>query len=546
MKALRNILLLTFCLFPWFSFLQVTSGNNKTFEIAKNLEIFVEVYKNLNNHYVDDLDPATIMNVGLDAIMKSLDPYTRFYSESEIESYRFQTEGKYDGIGARIAKIEDAVTVLETYEGGPAVAAGLRAGDQIVTIDGISLLNKSNEEVKDVLLGTGGAEVVLGVKRYGDSEVQSIPVKKGEVNVKNVPYSGMIDDEYGYIALSTFTEQAGSNVRGALLELINNNKGLKGLIFDLRGNGGGYLREAVEVSNVFLPKGQLIASTKGKVLEEQKSYKTMKDAVSEELPVIVLIDGNSASASEIVSGSLQDYDRAVLLGERTYGKGLVQITKNLPYNNRMKLTTSKYYIPSGRCIQSVEYDADGEPIVIADSLRTTFKTSNGRVVLDGGGVKPDVELSSDINPEILQHLRQKYLIFNYANEYYLHHPEIGNVEEFEYEDYQDWLKFIESKGFNYQSKAQSALDELKNNVSDYKKFEKEIKAISNQLAKEKESSLEEHQQVIQQEIGKEIASRYYLQKGKILYALRHDPQITKAIEVMKDQKRYNEILAKGN
>lgn len=543
MKSLKYLLLIMVCLFPWFSFIQRSPLDNKSFEIAKNLEIFVDVYKNLNQHYVDDLDPATIMNVGLDAMMKSLDPYTRFYSETEIENYRFQSEGKYDGIGARIAKIEDQVTVIETYEGGPAVAAGLRPGDKILTIDGLPLENKSNEEVKDILLGTGGSEVVLGIQHYGSSDKESITVKKGEINIKNVPYYGMIDEEYGYIALSTFTAQAGRNVRGALLELMNNNKQLKGLIFDLRGNGGGYLREAVEVSNVFLPKGELIASTKGKVLEEHKSYKTLKDPVSTDLPVVVLIDGNSASASEIVSGALQDYDRAVLLGERTYGKGLVQITKKLPYNNQMKLTTSKYYIPSGRCIQSVEYDTEGEPIIIADSLRSKFKTRNGREVLDGGGVKPDIPLPQEINPEILQHLRENYMIFQYANEYYYQNKSIPPVEEFEYTEYKDWMNFIEERDFHFQSKAQSALADLRASLGQNQKFDKEIKSIDLGLEKLKSEALTSYQKVIQQEIGKEIASRYYLQKGKILYALQHDPQIEKAIEVMKDEKSYQEILA---
>lgn len=526
---------------PWLSFVNQPI-QSKAFEITKNLEIFADVYKNLNKHYVEELDPSTIINVGLKAMMKSLDPYTRFYSESEIESYRFQTEGTYDGIGARIKKIEDAITIIEPYEGGPAVEAGLRAGDRILSVDGVDVLGKSNEEVKDILLGTGGSEVVLGIERYGTGALEKITVEKGEVNIKNVPYSGVIKDGYGYIALSTFTGNAGKNVRGALLEMMNNHE-LKGIIFDLRGNGGGLLREAVEVSNVFLPKNKVIVSTKGKIKEEQRSYKTMKDAATLELPVVVLVDENSASASEIVSGALQDYDRAVLLGERTYGKGLVQITRSLPYNSQMKLTTSKYYIPSGRCIQSVEYDEEGEPIMIPDSLRTKFKTEKGRTVLDGGGVKPDVELPQHLNPEILKHLQENNMIFYYANEYYLNHEEIPEAAEFEYDDYKDWLNFLKANKFQYQSDLQKSLDKFVDELNDKERFSKQITSISSELSKDKEMELEKYKDVIQQEIGKEIASRYYLQKGKILYSLRHDLQIDKAIEIMSDSTTYNSILS---
>src|SRR5690606_18153417 len=510
-------------------------GSSKAFEITKNLEIFTEVYKNLNQLYVDDLDPATTMNMGLKAIMKSLDPYTRYYSESEIESYRFESQGKYDGIGARIQKINDANTIMEPYEGGPAVMAGLRAGDQIVSVDGIQVLGKSNEEVKDILLGTGGAEIVLGIQSYGSDEVKLVTVQKGEVNIKNVPYYGIVRNGIGYIGLTTFTQNAGNNVRGALLEMMNNNKDMKGVILDLRGNGGGLLSEAINVTNVFVPKGELIVTTKGKNPEEDKSYRTRMDAVDEELPVVVLIDGNSASASEIVSGALQDYDRAVLLGERTYGKGLVQVTRRLPYNNQMKLTISKYYIPSGRCIQSVEYDDNGEPIDIPDSLRTVFKTANGREVLDGGGVKPDVELSGDINPEILQELEKNHMIFNYANEFFLQHEKIEPAQSFDFSGYAEWKKYLAANHFDFQSEKQSALKTFEETLEEDHDFKKEIEKIRKELFEEKNAAIDAHKDVINTRIGMEIASRYYLQKGKILYSLLHDPHIDEAIRIMQDK-----------
>ena len=541
MKNIKYTLLLVLVFLTSFAFVH-NPGSSKAFEITKNLEIFTEVYKNLNQLYVDDLDPATTMNMGLKAIMKSLDPYTRYYSESEIESYRFESQGKYDGIGARIQKINDAITIMEPYEGGPAVMAGLRAGDQIVSVDGIQVLGKSNEEVKDILLGTGGAEIVLGIQSYGSDEVKLVTVQKGEVNIKNVPYYGIVRNGIGYIGLTTFTQNAGNNVRGALLEMMNNNKDMKGVILDLRGNGGGLLSEAINVTNVFVPKGELIVTTKGKNPEEDKSYRTRMDAVDEDMPVVVLIDGNSASASEIVSGALQDYDRAVLLGERTYGKGLVQVTRRLPYNNQMKLTISKYYIPSGRCIQSVEYDDNGEPIDIPDSLRTVFKTANGREVLDGGGVKPDVELSGDINPEILQELEKNHMIFNYANEFFLQHEKIEPAQSFDFSGYAEWKKYLAANHFDFQSEKQSALKTFEETLEEDHDFKKEIEKIRKELFEEKNAAIDAHKDVINTRIGMEIASRYYLQKGKILYSLQHDPQIDEAIRIMQDKNTFASLL----
>ncbi len=545
MKSIKYTALLILVFLTSFAFIN-TPKSSKAFEITKNLEIFTEVYKNLNKLYVDDLNPATTMNLGLKAIMKSLDPYTRFYSESEIENYRFESQGKYDGIGARIQKIDDAITIIEPYEGGPAVMAGLRAGDQIMEVDGINVAGKSNEEVKDILLGTGGSEIVLGIKRFGSEEIQQITVQKGEVNIKNVPYHGMVRDGYGYIGLTTFTQNAGNNVRGALLEMMNKNEDLKGVILDLRGNGGGLLSEAINVSNVFLPKGKLIATTKGKEPEEDKSYRTRMAAVDEELPVVVLINGTSASASEIVSGAIQDYDRGVLLGERTYGKGLVQVTRRLPYNNQMKLTISKYYIPSGRCIQSVEYDEEGEPVMIADSLRSVFKTANGREVLDGGGVKPDVELSGTINPQILQELEKNHMIFNYANNYYLTHDTIDPAHEFDFTDYEDWKNYLKDNHFDFHSEQQIALDNFEKTLDNDHDFKKEVQKIRKELVEEKNKALDAHKQIINTRLGMEIASRYYLQKGKILYSLQHDPQIDEAIQIMKNKDLYQSILESNN
>lgn len=540
MKFMRSFLLIVVVFAGSYAFVHVPR-TSRAFEITKNLEIFTEVYKNLNQLYVEDIDPATMMNVGMKAIMKSLDPYTTYYSESEIEDYRFMSQGQYDGIGVRLEMIDDYMTIMEPYEGGPAVAAGLRAGDRILSVDGIRVQGKSREEVNDIMVGTGGSELVLGIQRHGSDETETVTVSKGEVNIKNVPYSGVIRDGFGYIALSTFTQNAGDNVRGALLEMMNE-EDLKGVILDLRGNGGGLLGEAIKVANVFLPKDKVIVTTKGKVPEDDKSYRTQTDAVDEELPVIVLIDGNSASASEIVSGAIQDFDRGILLGERSYGKGLVQVTRRLPYNSQMKVTISKYYIPSGRCIQSVEYDEKGEPVMIADSLRTVFHTEKGREVLDGGGVKPDVELSGDLNPDILRKLESNHVIFKFANDYYVKHESIPPMEEFDFTDYSDWENFLTANHFDFYSEKQEALKALIRQMGDSHDYEKEIRKIEKGLADEMQQSMQEHKDIIQTKIGMEIASRYYLQRGRVLYSLQHDPQITRAIEIMKDPAVYQSIL----
>lgn len=541
MKLMRNLLLIVAVFIGSYAFVHVPR-TSRAFEITKNLEIFTEVYKNLNQLYVEDIDPATMMNIGMKAIMKSLDPYTTYYSESEIEDFRFMSQGQYDGIGVRLDVVDDHITIMEPFEGGPAVAAGLRAGDRIISVDGIEVRGKSREEVNDIMVGTGGSELVLGIQRHGSEDVESITVSKGEVNVKNVPYSGVIRDGYGYIALSTFTQNAGDNVRGALLEMLNQEEDLKGLILDLRGNGGGLLGEAIKVANVFLPKDKVIVTTKGKSPEDDKSYRTRSDAVDEDLPLVVLIDGKSASASEIVSGAIQDFDRGVLLGERSYGKGLVQVTRRLPYNSQMKVTISKYYIPSGRCIQSVEYDDRGEPIMIADSLRTVFHTSGGREVLDGGGVKPDIELTGELNPDILQKLENNHLIFKYANDYYVKNESIPSLDEFDFTEYEDWENFLMANHFDFYSEKQEALNALVEKMGEDHAYTKEIQRIEKGLADEMKQSMEDHKDIILTKVGMEIASRYELQRGRVLYSLQHDPQITRAIEIMKDTSEYQSIL----
>ena len=405
----------------------MNNDHGKYFEIAKNIEIFTNLYKEINTYYVDDLDPAKLMRTGVDAMLESLDPYTNYISESEIEGFRYITEGKYNGIGAQIRIIDELITITEPYQDSPADKAGLKAGDQLLAVDGKSAKGKTSDEVNEILKGYPGTEVELTIKRPGESKDLKIKLVRDEVSVPNVPYSGLVSNNVGYIALTTFTREAGRNVGTALKELTSQNENLAGIILDLRGNGGGLLAEAVNISNLFIDKGELVVTTKGKVKDWDRSFKTLNPVMDADIPLTVLIDGGSASASEIVSGVIQDLDRGVLMGQRSYGKGLVQNTRDVGYNSRVKMTIAKYYIPSGRCIQSVEYE-DGEPADIPVEKREEFKTRSGRVVLDGGGVMPDIKIDKDGTSNILEVLDEKNFAFNFVTEFILGKESIGEIE----------------------------------------------------------------------------------------------------------------------
>ena len=387
------------------------NNDNKYFEIAKNLEIFTSVYKELNTHYVDELDPNTVMRTGIDAIMNSLDPYTVYYSESQVESYRISLDNKYDGLGASSKEVDGKVTVVEVYKDGPSYEAGIQVGDQISSINGQSTKGRSYEDVTAFLRGFPGTSLQIGVFRPEEKKTHNFEITRSAVDIPNVPYSGMVSDEVGYITLTTFTQEAGKNIAKALRKLRAENSDLRGLVLDLRNNGGGLLSEAIDILGIFLPKESLVVTTKGKVRERDQAYRTRRTPIDIDMPVVVLINKSSASASEIVSGAIQDYDRGVIMGQRSYGKGLVQNQQEVGYNSRIKVTTSKYYIPSGRCIQSVAYE-NGEPKDIPDSEREVFKTKGGRPVLDGGGVTPDVKLDAFEPSEILQSLDENNWIFN--------------------------------------------------------------------------------------------------------------------------------------
>ncbi len=517
------------------------------FEIAKNLEIFTNVFKELNTGYVDELDPGKLMRTGVDAMMNSLDPYTNYISETDIEGYRYLTEGKYNGVGADSRKMGDWVTVTEVFEGSPAQKAGLKAADQIIAIDGQSAKGKSVDAIMEILRGFPGTEVDIEVKRPGQTKNQKLTLKRDEITISNVPYHGMVSPEIGYANLTTYTRDAGANIQSALEDLKKQHPEMKGFILDLRDNGGGLLAEAVNLVNVFVPKGEVIVSTKGKVEEWDRSFKTLNKPVDESMPVVVLIDKMSASASEITCGSLQDLDRAVLMGQRSYGKGLVQNTKDVGYNAKIKLTTAKYYIPSGRCIQAVRYK-NGEPVDIPESERAQFKTRAGRIVLDGGGVKPDVILPKDSASGITKALLEKNVIFNYVTDWVLKHPSIDSADVFSFKDWDGFAQYVQSQSFSYEIESEKKLHELEK-AAEKDKYTgfigPEIKALEAKIAAEKKGDLQKFKPEIVRELEKEIVGRYYFERGKVRSALKNDAEVSEAVKLLLDKARYQKLLTKN-
>ncbi len=522
----------------------VTDKHGKYFEIAKNIEIFTNLYKEINTYYVDDVEPAKLMRTGVDAMLESLDPYTNYISESEIEGFKYMIDGKYGGIGADTKEIDGKITITFSHEGLPADEAGLKVGDQILSIDGKSTEGKSSDDISDILKGSPGSVVEIVVNRPGSSKEIKKSLTREEVKVPNVPFFGMVSNDVGYITLTTFTQDAGKNVSNALKDLKKENPAIKGVILDLRGNGGGLLREAINVCNVFIPKGEEIVVTRSRVKDWDRSFRTLNAPVDEEIKLVVLIDDNSASASEIVSGVMQDLDRGVLLGQRSYGKGLVQNTRDVGYNSKVKLTTAKYYIPSGRCIQAVSYK-DGEPVDIDDSKRTAFKTRNGRKVLDGGGVKPDVILKDGKLSNVLRGLNKEHLVFKYATNYYLKNSEVAQPDNYQFDDFTGFMNYVAEESFSFDTETEDMLNDLKSKAKEdgyYDVVQGDIKSIKDKILMSKKNDLKKYQKEITENIEKEIIGRYYYQKGQIEISLRNDSEIKEAIKLINDGSRYNGIL----
>jgi len=522
----------------------ITVNNDKYFEIIKNIEIFTNIFKEINTHYVDEVDPSALMKVGIDAMLETLDPYTNYVSESQIENYRIAAEGRYSGIGAVSKEIDGFVTISEVLEGGAAEQGGLKVGDQLLKVNSRSVEGRSNDDVAKFMRGAQGAEISLTVKRPGTTAPVDLALNRAQVNIPNVPFTGMVSEDIGYISLTTFTQNAGKNIAKALRDL-KKNENLKGVILDLRSNGGGLLSEAINICNIFSPMGQEVVFTKGKVIDRDQSYKTRNAPIDLDIPLTVLINKTSASASEIVSGVMQDLDRGVIIGQRSYGKGLVQNTRRLGYNSSVKITTSKYYIPSGRCIQSVEYE-DGEPKDIADDKRAKFKTKNGRTVLDGGGVTPDIKIEEPEQPDVLKALRKQNMIFKYVTEYSLKHDSIAGAKYYKFTDYSEFKAFLAKNKFKFDLEGEKAVEEMKENslenIND-PQISAKIAALEKSLTQTKQDDLDEFEALITKEIEKDIVVRYHYQSGRIKQGLQNDKEIEEAISVLRDKSRYEKILS---
>jgi carboxyl-terminal processing protease len=523
---------------------------DNAFEIAKNIDIFTTLYRELNTYYVDEVNPNKVMRIGIDAMLKSLDPYTNYYSEDQIEDYRTMTTGEYSGIGASVVSRGNKVLVTMPYENSPAMLAGLKIGDEILEIDGIKTNNKQNQDVTKLLKGQANTTVKLVVKHYGSKESQEISIKRGTIKVPNVPYFGMINAEVGYIQLTDFTQGATSEVKKALEDL--KMKGAKNIILDLRGNPGGLLNEAVNICNIFINKDLEVVHTKGKIAEWNKVYKSLNMAVDTQIPLIVLANNRSASASEIVSGVIQDYDRGVLIGQRTFGKGLVQTTRMLSYNSQMKITTAKYYVPSGRCIQALDYshkDIDGKASKIPDSLRRAFKTKAGRLVYDGAGLEPDLPIEREPLTPISQSLISKNLIFEYANEYASKHSKIKIAKEFELSDaeYQEFINWVKQKEYSYKTEAEKGLDNLidaSKKDKSYDAIQGEISALKGRISRSKEADLLTFKSEIREILESEISERFYFERGGIEATFDDDKEIQEALKLFRNTEKYKQILAK--
>jgi carboxyl-terminal processing protease len=522
----------------------------RNFEITKNMDIFFSVFKEINTYYVDEIDPGQTIKNAIDAMLAALDPYTVFYPESMIEDFKFMTTGEYGGIGAVVQKRGDTTMVIEVYENSSAANNGLKAGDQIVKIGNVSIANKTFDEIGELLKGKQNNEIDLTIRRWGVNKDIVLNVKQEKISIPSVPYAAFLKDSIAYIRFNSFTENSGTEFAQALKELQKQTP-LKGVIIDLRNNPGGLLSEAIKIVNLFVPRGQLIVETRGKVEQWNTKYFAEIEPDFPDVPLTVIVNRGSASASEIVSGSLQDLDRAVIIGERTYGKGLVQTTRKLAYNTRIKVTMAKYYIPSGRCIQALDYshrNADGSVSHVPDSLISKFLTKNGRTVYDGGGILPDVlndTIEYDIN---FQRLMDNYYFFDFATEFCAQNAKILSPETFVLDNsiLNSFFSFLNDDKFVFESKADVYFANLKTELKSEKRlseFSKELDVIKSKLDESAYLLKQKDDYLIKKYLGSEIVSRYFYQKGRIQYHLRYDASVDKAISILENQEQYRKIVS---
>ena len=544
-KKIRLVVITSLLVILSFGFITL---KDKEFEIVKNLDIFYSLFNELNRFYVDDTKTDKLIKSAIDGMLTSLDPYTTYIPEEDMDDFNFMTTGEYGGIGALIRKGGNYALVSEPYENFPAQQAGLLAGDTILTIDGVSTYHKEISAVSNMLKGTPNTTLKVQIKRIGSPGILEKSLTRRKITIPNVPYYGIVSQHVGYIRLTNFTKDAGSETADAMKAL--KAKGAKAVILDLRGNPGGLLMESVNVSNIFIGKGREIVSTRGKVKQWDNVYTTTSAPVDTMMPLAILVNRGSASASEIVAGAMQDLDRAVIIGQRTFGKGLVQTTRPLSYNAQLKVTTAKYYIPSGRCIQAVDYshrNEDGSVGIIPDSLIREFSTHNGRKVFDGGGIVPDIALGPEQFSNIALSLYTKNLIFDYATLYAMSHPAVPEIDKLKPgdEEYEKFVSFLKDKNYDYTTGCDDQLEELIKTAKQEKYYDgahDEFTALKGKLAHDKGKDLQTFKEEIIRLLYQEIANRYYYQKGRIQASLRDDPELSKAVEVLNNQQQYNTLL----
>ena len=548
---MKKIQIITFILALLLPLGLLAQEKQNNFEIAKSIDIYNSLLRELNLNYVDEINPGELNETAIKAMLDGLDPYTVFIPESDIENAKFMTTGEYGGIGALIQYDGELTRVSDPYEGWPAQKAGIIAGDAILEVNGVDWKKKNTQEVSNLLKGQPGTEVKLKIKRYGEDKPLEMTLKREKVKIDNIPYYKVFDNGVAYLALSGFTRDAGKEVKDKLLEMKKNHT-LKGFVLDLRGNGGGLMNEAVDIVNLFIPKAKAVVSMKGKAANANSIHPTTNDPVDLEIPLAILVDGNSASASEIVAGAIQDYDRGVIIGQRTFGKGLVQNILPLSYNTQMKVTVAHYYIPSGRCIQEIDYSHKKDTTQTKnDTLGKPFKTLGGRTVYEGHGIMPDVKVKRDAYATVTAYLFAKNYIFDYANKFHHEHKSIAPAESFQIDEatYQDFMKFVKDKKFAYTTESEKAIEKLKKTAKEegyLDKIKPQIELLEKNLAAEKENDLISNRKDIEELLRSEIVGRYYYQKGRIIASLNDDPDLKRAFEILlntngKDE--YHSILS---
>ncbi|MEA3503747.1 MAG: S41 family peptidase [Bacteroidota bacterium] len=546
MNRVKKVLILFFVTISFFSY-----GQNNQFEISKNLDIYATLMKNLSINYVDEIKAGELTEEAIDAMLKSLDPYTVYIPESEVEDFKFITTGEYGGIGALIQKRDDYVIISQPYKGFPADKAELRAGDKIIAINNKSMKGKETEDISNLMKGQPGTSFIITVEREGEKNSIDKTVTREKIQIAPVPYYGIVNGDIAYIKLRSFTQKSSQEVKKAFVELTEKHT-LKGVILDLRDNGGGLLSEAVNIVNIFVPKGEVIVKTKGKLEEKNRDYITNKRVIDKNIPLTILVNQHSASASEIVAGAVQDLDRGVLIGKRTFGKGLVQNIIPISYNTKAKITVAKYYIPSGRCIQEVDYskkNGNGDFDKVADSLITLYHTKNGRKVYDGKGVLPDIDIEHEVVSRIAFTLFIEHHVFDFSTKFFREHKEIASADEFEITDeiYDDFKLFLQGRDFEYTTDTEEQLKKLKESAEEEKYFafiEEKFSQLEEELLKHKNNDIETFKEEIKRYIKLEILVRYYYSVGAIEGSLNSDKDVLKAIETIYNKEKYNSILSK--